>query len=150
MSEREKVPDEADAPDKTLGPLTLPSQIVADIVEQAPLYGLSGAIFAVGLVTGRRALARSGAKMLAGQLFAAVTRAAVDRFLPGQDKPAGEEPAASPASGEPPAERAAAGSGKTTSATIATGALVGVAAAAGGGWLLSRLLARKPSADETD
>ena len=43
----------------------------------APLYGLSGAILAVGLVTGRRALARTGASMLTSQIITALARAAI-------------------------------------------------------------------------
>ena len=150
MSESESEGERSSTPDKAVTRLSLPGEIISDIIEQAPVYGLSGAIFAVGMVTGRRALARSGAKMLVTQLLAAMTRATVDRLLPGQDEPAAEERPAKPVSNEPPPEETPADAGKPNRATIATGALMGVAAAAAGGWLLSRLLARKPAADETD
>jgi hypothetical protein len=123
-------------------PVAKAAQIVNEIVDQAPLYGLSGAILAVGLVTGRRALARTGASMLTSQLITALARAATDRMLPAKaeadEKAVRNDPAVHEA--EPPAERPGV-------SRIATGALVGVAAAAAGGWLLSRLLVKR-SADE--
>jgi hypothetical protein len=123
-------------------PVVKATQIVNEIVDQAPLYGLSGAILAVGLVTGRRALARTGASMLTSQLITALARAATDRVLPAQagagEKAVREESTSHEAS--PPAD------GPSTS-RIAAGAVLGVAAAAAGGWLLNRLLAKR-SADE--
>jgi hypothetical protein len=117
-------------------PVAKASEIVNEVADQVPLYGLSGAILAVGLVTGRKALARTGARMLTGQVIAALARAAADRVAPAADKvveqkPAGEVPPEASAPPEPSAAR------------IATGALVGAAAAAAGGWLLSRWLTPK-------
>jgi hypothetical protein len=122
-------------------PVARATQIVNEIADQAPLYGLSGAILAVGLVTGRRALARTGASMLTSQLITALVRAATDRVLPAQTGTAEETAPQEPASQEAPAPADRASTGR-----IAAGALVGVAAAAAGGWLLSRLVAKK-SAD---
>ncbi len=124
-------------------PVAKASQIVNEIADQAPLYGLSGAILAVGLVTGRRALARTGASMLTSQLIGALARVATDRLLPSRDeadeKAAPQEP--TPNEGLPPAEG-------TGASRIAAGAVLGVAAAAAGGWLLSRLLTKKSSDED--
>ena len=125
-------------------PVVKATQIVNEIVDQAPLYGLSGAILAVGLVTGRRALARTGASMLTSQLITALARAVTDRVLPAQtgagEKAVREEP--TPQEASPPTD------GPSTS-KIAAGAVLGVAAAAAGGWLLNRLLAKR-SADAAE
>ena len=130
-------------------PVVRASKIVNEIADQAPLYGLSGAILAVGLVTGRRALARTGARMLTSQVIAALARAASERLLPtdsGAEKAAEEKPAsAPPAVTEEPPTRAK----PANAARIATGALAGATALAAGGWLLSRLLKSK-SADKDE
>lgn len=150
MSKSNGKGEASDAPDNGEGPLSLPGQIVSDIIEQAPVYGLSGAIFAVGMVTGRRALARSGANMLVAQLIGAMTRATVDRLLPGGAEAAADTPPAiAKAADAPPAETRPKPA-QPGNLAVAAGALMGVAAAAGGGWLVSRLLARKPAADDQD
>lgn len=148
-------------PDKAEGPLSrivdgvkLPAatagEIVSEIADRAPLYGLSGAILAVGLVTGRRALARTGASMLTSQIIAALARAATDRLLPLEPK-AKETPAAPDAVPTEPKPVAPAPAGRAAPVTersptkVASGALLGVAAAVGGGWLLSRMLKRRPT-----
>ena len=127
-------------------PAVKAGQIVNEIADQAPLYGLSGAILAVGLVTGRRALARTGASMLTSQIITALARAATDRILPAETK---TEAKAAPVERRPvelslPKEPAPAADRPGT-AKVTAGALLGVAAAVGGGWLLSRLLTRKPA-----
>jgi hypothetical protein len=141
--EEQSAPRESDAPDEARLPVARASQIVSDIVDQAPLYGLSGAILAVGLVTGRRALARSGARMLTNQLIVTVASAAMDRVRLGRADPTDAPPREEP----PPSKETAAPAKSPGTAKLATGALVGVAAAAAGGWLLSRLLARKRTED---
>jgi hypothetical protein len=153
-----KTEPDADA-DKAEGPLArvvdgvkLPAvkagQIVNEIADQAPLYGLSGAILAVGLVTGRRALARTGASMLTSQIITALARAATDRILPAEDKTKTTTAPVEPTTAQPsPADEPAPVEDRPSTVKVAAGALLGVAAAVGGGWLLSRLLTRKP-ADE--
>jgi len=140
--------------DKPEGPLSrvvegvkLPAvkagQIVTEIADQAPLYGLSGAILAVGLVTGRKALARTGAQMLTGQIVAALARAVSERLLP--DEKQAKQVKQAPAIAEPPAAETSA-----NAARIATGALAGAAALAAGGWLLSRFLRKSPDKNEAE
>jgi hypothetical protein len=149
MSEASPEPDKAEGPlSRVVEGVKLPavkaSEIVNQIADQAPLYGLSGAILAVGLVTGRRALARTGAQMLTSQLIAAVARAVSDRLLPIEDDTAKTTTAADakpaidvePSESPKPAEA-------SSPAKVATGALAGAAALAAGGWLLTRLLSRK-------
>jgi hypothetical protein len=149
----------ADAASDAAAPLGLAGQIIADIVEQAPLYGLSGAIFAAGLVTGRRALARTGARMLVGQLLSAVTSASIDRALPKVAAPAPAEPparieppkieSAPPPAAEPASPEAAPAAARRPGAVaVATGAVASLAAVAAGGWLVRRLLAKKPPAEK--
>jgi hypothetical protein len=116
------------------------TQLLSDIADQAPLYGLSGALLAVGLITGRRALARSGATMMVNQLAETLARSVKVRAEPSPpDEPAKVMDAGNEA--PPPA--------RPSTAKLATGAVIGVAAAAAGGWLLSRLLAKSP-AEERD
>ena len=146
--------------DKPEGPLSrvvegvkLPAvkagQIVTEIADQAPLYGLSGAILAVGLVTGRKALARTGAQMLTGQIVAALARAVSERLLP--DEKQAKQVKQAPAIAEPPAAEAApAAETSANAARIATGALAGAAALAAGGWLLSRFLRKSPDKNEAE
>lgn len=140
--------------DKPEGPLSrvvegvkLPAvkagQIVTEIADQAPLYGLSGAILAVGLVTGRKALARTGAQMLTGQIVAALARAVSERLLPHEKQ--AKQVKQAPAIAEPPAAETSA-----NAARIATGALAGAAALAAGGWLLSRFLRKSPDKNEAE
>jgi hypothetical protein len=157
MSAEQAGPDKADGPLSSLVegvklPAVKASQIVNEIADQAPLYGLSGAILAVGLVTGRRALARTGAQMLTSQIIAALARAASDRLLPPQTdakKAAGSKAAVEPQGvAEPPMAQEPATPGRAASAAkIATGTLAGAAALAAGGWLLSRLLKPKSSGE---
>jgi hypothetical protein len=141
-------------PDKPEGPLSrvvegvkLPAvkagQIVNEIADQAPLYGLSGAILAVGLVTGRKALARTGAQMLTGQIITAVARSVSERLLP-DDKDAKQAVEEKPTTTEP----VATGATRSNAARIATGALAGATALAAGGWLLSRLLRKTPDKED--
>jgi hypothetical protein len=153
MSEAQPEPEKPEGPlarvvDGVKLPAVKAGQIVHEIADQAPLYGLSGAILAVGLVTGRRALARTGASMLTSQIIAALARAATDRILP-LDAKRDERPAAetAPAEPSPKSQEAAPAADRPTSTTtkVATGAALGIAAAVGGGWLLSRLLKRKPT-----
>jgi len=153
MSAEEAEPDKADGPlSRVVDGVKLPAvkagQLVNEIADQAPLYGLSGAILAVGLVTGRRALARTGAQMLTSQLVAALARSLSERLLP-DDKDGAKVPVDKPASPEPAAAEAADADKPTNAAKIATGALAGAAAIAAGGWLLSRLMKSK-SPDEAD
>jgi hypothetical protein len=151
MSEKPAAPGKIEGPLSSVVegvklPVAKAGQIVNEIADQAPLSGRSGAILAVGLVTGRRALARTGAQMLTSQIIAALARSVSERLLPddkdavkkaADDKPASPELAA--ADQAPPPEKPA------NAAKVATGALAGAAALAAGGWLLSRLLTRKPA-----